>query len=555
MAHRPSTAFSRPAHQPALARDQRRATGVYYTAPEIVRRIVELTLAPLLQGSRSPLRILDPACGAGEFLVEVQQFLANANGAMANRGVLCGVDIDPAAIATSRTRLNEAGCKATAHHLLVGDALAESALQCDSFDAILGNPPYVNIRQLAKAMSRARIDELREKYQTARGNFDLYVLFIERALALLRPGGRCGLIIPNKWATLDYARACRELLLKRATIEQVIDLSDVRAFAQASVYPQILVFRKQRPAANHAVAFHIWPRSRRSVSTLACSESGTNGDACSTVPQQSLVPEAFAFQSALDVESRVPTQPLGALATLSCGTAGFSAQRIAGELCDVGDVRNVPAGVPSRGKMADFITSGNIDRYVIRLGNVRYLNRTYAQPRLRFDSAELTPAKQRLFASPKIVIAGMSQRLEAAWDDRGLALGVQVFAASDCRVDPFYLLALLNSKLLSYLFATRFAAKRLAGGYLAINKGQLARLPIVTLSHPIAGIKPGPGPGLQADSNAVHRLATLAGRMFIRPTEPIETEIDHLVYAIYRLSNAEIARIERHFAHRSRAAA
>ena len=73
----------------------------------------------------------------------------------------------------------------------------------------------------------------------------------------------------------------------------------------------------------------------------------------------------------------------------------------------------------------------------------------------------------------------MSRRLEAAWDDRGLALGVQVFAASEIQVDPFYLLALLNSKLLSYLFATRFAAKRLSGGYFAINKGQLAKLPIV----------------------------------------------------------------------------
>ena len=48
---------------------------------------------------------------------------------------------------------------------------------------------------------------------------------------------------------------------------------------------------------------------------------------------------------------------------------------------------------------------------------------------------------------------------------------MQVFAASDFQVDPQYLLALLNSKLLTYLFRTRFAAKRLAGGYVAINKG------------------------------------------------------------------------------------
>ena len=64
------------------------------------------------------------------------------------------------------------------------------------------------------------------------------------------------------------------------------------------------------------------------------------------------------------------TKPLGELARLSCGTAGFSAQRIARRLLDVEDAWQSDAP-----HLADFITSGNIDRYAIRLGNVRYLNR------------------------------------------------------------------------------------------------------------------------------------------------------------------------------------
>src|SRR6185295_16422758 len=91
------------------------------------------------------------------------------------------------------------------------------------------------------------------QFATARGNFDLYVLFIERAIELLAPGGRCGLIVPNKWATLDYARPCRELLLGQTTIERVIDLSDAKAFAGTSVYPQVLMFSKKSAHANHAV--------------------------------------------------------------------------------------------------------------------------------------------------------------------------------------------------------------------------------------------------------------------------------------------------------------
>jgi adenine-specific DNA-methyltransferase len=196
-------------------------------------------------------------------------------------------------------------------------------------------------------------------------------------------------------------------------------------------------------------------------------------------------------------------------------------------------LRNATEGVPY--SAADFITSGNIDRYSIRLGDVRFLGRTYKRPILPLDADGVTERQRILFAGPKIVIAGLSQRLEAAWDDRGLALGVQVFAASDLRVDPQYLLAILNSKLLTYLFRTRYAAKRLAGGYLAINKGQLARLPIVV---PREGalrlwrrtVFP-PGKSLPA-----------------KDSRPPDAAIDRWVYRLYGLTKAEIAAVEAHVA-------
>ena len=52
--------------------------------------------------------------------------------------------------------------------------------------------------------------------------------------------------------------------------------------------------------------------------------------------------------------------------------------------------------------------------------------------------------------------------------------------------NPLYLLGVLNSRLLSYLFRIRFQAKHLAGGFLAINKGQLAKLPIRVIDSSVA---------------------------------------------------------------------
>ncbi len=513
---RRSRLFSPPAFQPVLSRAERRASGVYYTPPEIVRRIVELTLSNL-STPRQPPRVLDPACGAGEFALQALERLQAQFGIEAARRSVFAIDVNPQAAAATRRRLKGIDAAFPEANVSVADTLCSDNLAPGSFDAIIGNPPYVNIRQLAKSRSRADIERLKERYLSARGNFDLYVLFIERAIELLKPGGSCGLIVPGKWATLDYAKPCRELLLSQTTIEHVVDLSDARAFVGASVFPHVLVFRKRRAAANHVVSFGCFGQT----------------DITST-RQRSLAAAAIHLTRTVDVESRVSTRPLDEVAKLACGTAGYAAAKIAGRLCDA------KAWTSDDAQAADFITSGNIDRYAIHLGNVRYLNRSYARPSLPLDIPELTPAKRRLFHSPKIVIAGMSRRLEAAWDARGVALGVQVFAASECKLEPFYLLALLNSKLLSYLFATRFAAKRLSGGYLAINKGQLARLPIA-----VADAKD------RSARQASRRLSELAAGW----RTDVDAEIDHHVYELYQVTDAEIDRVEEHFAgQRARAA-
>ena len=499
--------FSLPENSPILSRGARRARGVYYTPPELVEIVLELTLPGLPSGGTGHERqILDPACGAGEFLVGAAKWLA----ARGQSALLRGVDTDSSAAGAARRRLAALDASAS---VIVGDGLDKELLHDESFDVIVGNPPYVSIRELDKLLGWEAVEQLRERYKCARGNFDLYVLFIERALALLKTGGRCGLVVPNKWATLDYARACRELLLAHGAIEHVVDLAGCKAFQEASVYPHVLVFRKASASRDHAFQF----------STYADEESRT-------IEQRLLKAESFQFGEALDVELRAETLPLGEVAAIACGTAGYAAGKIAARLIDCS-----PALPRSPARDRHFITSGNIHRYGIRLVNVRYMSGKYALPRLPEDSPELSLAKRRLLAAPKIVVAGMSRRLEAAIDMRGLALGVQVFAVYQSRVDLHYLLGLLNSKLLSYLFATRFAGKRLGGGYLAINKGQLARLPIRI-------VPAGEQEGLRRQRR-IGELARLAGPNCLA----VDAEIDRLVYELYRVAAAEVIRIEDFF--------
>ncbi|WP_254507324.1 Eco57I restriction-modification methylase domain-containing protein [Anatilimnocola floriformis] len=504
--------FSDPLHEPALAREQRRARGVFYTPVEIAEWIVAQTYGPALaewNGHAPPPRLLDPACGAGVFLLAARRALEarchelQIDPVAAVEHGIHGIDIDPASVLIAREHTQLSSANITCANSLTVAAANE-------FAVVVGNPPYVSIRELAKSHTPEQVAELRQRFRTARGNFDLYVLFIERALQWLQPGGRLGFIVPNKWATLDYARALRELLLAETSVEQVVDLSALRVFPQAGTYPQIIVL--QRKAAANNQRFWI----AQGIDTTSIRRE---------VQQADLQPGAFVFGEEIDVENRVATVPFDAVAKLHSGASGYSATKLSDALQEA---RATPC------EAADFIVSGNIDRYKIQVGNVRFLNRSWQRPVLTFDSPQLNALKRKLYREPKVVLSGMCQRLEAAYDEQGCALGVQVYAAAEMKCDPFYLLGALNSKLLSYLFRERFAAKRLASGYLAINKGQLAQLPIA-----MAGDR---------NEKLQRTISDLAQQLHQRHSAALDQQLDELIYQLYEITPAERERIEASFA-------
>ncbi|HJN08765.1 MAG TPA: Eco57I restriction-modification methylase domain-containing protein [Pirellulaceae bacterium] len=585
----------------SMTLSRRKADGVFYTPDSIVRYIVQQTLSPLLAERTEglpPLRVLDPACGDGAFLVEVSRFLAaREEGLQSNqdamplstiaverrlrviRDHIFGVDIDRHAVAAAKRRLArlaigidtdeyattavqqrsiERLARRLAGNIRCGDALLgpefflndggtfkmrgegrtapfawsrdfAHVLDHGGFDSIVGNPPYVNIRLLGQSRGDAMKEYFCHRYQCARGAYDMYVLFLEKAFELLRVGGTCGMIVPNKIAALDYAKSCRGMLLEQTTLMHITDVARLGLFPSVSVYPYVLNWKKEIPSFDHMVAIH-HPNSESELQTPKPAIE---------VHQSSFSPETgFRIHGELDVESRVPTQPLASRAMLHSGTTGFVARQIAAALLEFPVAGDEPC--------FEFIVTGNIDRYSIRPGNVRYMNQRYQQPMLPMASEELSANKRRLFAGPKIVVAGMTRRLEAAFDTGNRALGVQVFAAADPQDDPRYLLGLLNSKLLSYLFRIRFQAKRLANGYLAVNKSQLAQLPIRVVDDEdpverslydqiVAGVDKITALHLQlavaAEQACVHDLQGQIDRC--------DAEIDDCVYDLYRVTEDE----------------
>jgi hypothetical protein len=408
-------------------------------------------------------------------------------------------------------------------------------MQSGGFQAIIGNPPYVNARILFQQQGEDIKRFFGQRYQTARGGYDLYVLFVERSLELTQPGGRCGMILPNKIASLDYAKACRAMLLEQTTIEQITDVSEFRVFPTAGVYPYVMVWQNTAADADHSINV-LQPRNEQELSS---------GQTAKQLKQRELSASGgFAIHGSLDVESRVATLPLGQRAELHSGTTGFAAAQMAASLCEKATVQGE--------EHFEFIVSGNIDRYGIEFGQVRFMNRTFTRPVLAADHQLLTDNKRRLFRESKLVVAGMTRRLEVAWDATGgVALGVSVYAACRMMDHPLYLLGVLNSRLFSYLFRIRFQAKHLAGGFLAINKGQLGKLPIRVIDWTIAEDKRRHD-GIVDLSQQMMSLVRQRGQTgpsnadiaLEHPMQSVDRSIDQLVYGLYRLTDDEVRAVE-----------
>lgn len=182
--------------------------------------------------------LLDPGCGTGVFLHGVLRF-CKANRLPIPR--LVGVELDPRHLVEARRALS-----GVPQVELVGADFLLSEMPAADF--IIGNPPYVSILGLDEKERR----EYRARFETAVQRFDLYILFFERAISLLKSGGRMSFITPEKF---EYTATAAELrrLLSRVTIDE-IDHLDEETFPGLVTYPAVTTLVKRSPSATHKVS-------------------------------------------------------------------------------------------------------------------------------------------------------------------------------------------------------------------------------------------------------------------------------------------------------------
>jgi type I restriction enzyme M protein len=191
--------------------------GQFFTPRHVVDFVVR-ALAP-----RRRELLVDPACGSGAFLAHA------GDGVRAH-----GCDMDPRAVRVARLlALAQGRDPATIAH---ADGLRASTVPEGVASIVATNPPFAG-RAPSDGFDVARVVRTPERD----------VLFLERALALLAPGGRLGIVLPYNKASGSAFAALRGWLVARARVLAVVGLPRETFLPHTSQRTFVLFAKKRAP--------------------------------------------------------------------------------------------------------------------------------------------------------------------------------------------------------------------------------------------------------------------------------------------------------------------
>ncbi len=276
-------------------KSKRKKQGIYYTPTYIVDYIVQNTLGRLLKdtsllGEKENIKVLDPACGSGSFLIRAFEVLDGHLCQTRNhdpkdhmqtalrrhtilRDNIYGIDLDEQAIEIARLNLllkalvPNHKLPMLTNHMKVGNSLISDKKITDKafdwqrefsevfkgknpgFDIIIGNPPYIRSRNI-KTKERKYYPSV---FKSAFRTFDVYLFFLEKSLGLLKNKGIMGFIIPYSFLNQPYASRLRKILIENCNILEIVDLSLSKVFQEAQVRNCIIICQKDSKSSKLAI--------------------------------------------------------------------------------------------------------------------------------------------------------------------------------------------------------------------------------------------------------------------------------------------------------------
>ena len=230
------------------------------------------------------IKILDPACGSGAFLITAFEFLLKQTNEIDKKLLdltgeqdlfsdttryilennIFGVDLNRESVEITKLSLwlksaNKNKTLTTLeNNIKCGNSLIKDkeiakdfvfdwekefpeVFKNGGFDIVIGNPPYVRQETIKEIKPY-----LEQNYKVYTGVADLYCYFYELGYNLLKDNGYLGFITSNKWFRAKYGEKLREFLLSNTEFYNIVDYNGTKVFEGATVDSNILIFKKNR---------------------------------------------------------------------------------------------------------------------------------------------------------------------------------------------------------------------------------------------------------------------------------------------------------------------
>jgi len=262
-----------------IPQEERHNLGQYFTNPDVVDLILKFCL------THEDDKVLDPACGAGTFLVRAYQHKKLMNQYKRHEEILdtiWGIDIAkfPAHLATINLAINDLSVDKNYPNILHQDffslLVGENGFDPENwrkvraktlgieerevihprwFDVIVGNPPYTRqeeIGEISPEDSKYKENLIKKTLLDARGKkianigkrAGIYTYFFVHGTKFLKNGGYFGFIVSNAWLDVDYGKGLQEFFLKNYKIIAIIESKVERWFEEADINTCVVILQK-----------------------------------------------------------------------------------------------------------------------------------------------------------------------------------------------------------------------------------------------------------------------------------------------------------------------
>ena len=181
----------------------RKARGAFFTPPEVADYVARWAVRTAGD------HVLEPSCGEAAFLLAAHEQVMTLP-AVDRQPKLEGVELHDASARAARAVLRSVGADAS---IRVSDFFAVEPHP--SYDAVIGNPPYVRYQDFAGTDRAASRRAALRAGVVLTGLASSWAAFTVHSALFLKPGGRLGLVLPAELLSVNYAAQVREFLMRR----------------------------------------------------------------------------------------------------------------------------------------------------------------------------------------------------------------------------------------------------------------------------------------------------------------------------------------------------